>query len=192
MDARMDNVRLKIQIDFGIGDVMVPGPRMIEYPVLLAGEPVPLLAYPIESSIAEKLQAMVALGNANSRMKDFYDVWICSKHLDFNEGTLLKAIDATFRNRETSIPAEEVEAFTTAFVDGHAVQWNAFAKKIGERDLAGAFGTVVDDVKAFAMPMPHMLARAEKFEQRWEAGQGRAGLRIEDGFSWGLRVLHEH
>ena len=78
MDARMDNVRLRIQIDFVVGDVMVPGPRLIEYPVLLTGEPVHLLAYPIESSIAEKLQAMVTLGDANSRMKDFYDVWILS------------------------------------------------------------------------------------------------------------------
>jgi hypothetical protein len=97
MDARMDNVRLKIQIDFGVGDVMVPGPRMIEYPVFLGGDTIHLLAYPIESSIAEKLQAMVALGNANSRMKDFYDVWICSKHLDLDADTLLKAIDATFK-----------------------------------------------------------------------------------------------
>ncbi|MGH9642999.1 MAG: nucleotidyl transferase AbiEii/AbiGii toxin family protein, partial [Terriglobales bacterium] len=72
MDARMDNVRLIIQIDFGVGDVMVPGPRMIEYPVFLGGDTIRLLAYPVESAIAEKLQAMVALGGSNSRMKDFY------------------------------------------------------------------------------------------------------------------------
>jgi len=172
MDARMDSVRLKIQIDFGIGDVMVPGPRMIDYPVLLAGDPVHLLAYPIESSIAEKLQAMVALGNANSRMKDFYDVWICSRHLDFNEGTLLKAIDATFRNRETEIPADEIEAFTTAFVGEHAVQWNAFVKKAGESVLVDALGTIVEDLKSFAVPMLRTLARGERFAQRWKAGQG--------------------
>src|SRR5712672_686582 len=70
MDARIDNVRLEIQIDFGVGDVMVPGPRMIEYPELLDSGTIRLLAYPVESAIAEKLQAMVALGNANSRMKD--------------------------------------------------------------------------------------------------------------------------
>jgi predicted nucleotidyltransferase component of viral defense system len=168
----MDNVRLKIQIDFGVGDVMVPGPRMIEYPVLLAGEPVHLLAYPIESSIAEKLQAMVALGSANSRMKDFYDVWICSKHLEFAEGTVLKAIDATFRNRDTLIPAEEIEAFTAAFVAAHAVQWNAFATKLGEKDLVDAFGKVVEDLKTFAVPMFRTLARGESSMQRWRSGQG--------------------
>lgn len=86
MEARMDNVRLKIQIDFGVGDVMVPGPRMIEYPAFLDSDPIRLLAYPVESAIAEKLQAMVVLGNANSRMKDFYDVWICSKSARLQHG----------------------------------------------------------------------------------------------------------
>jgi predicted nucleotidyltransferase component of viral defense system len=172
MDARMDNVRLKIQIDFGVGDVMVPGPRMIEYPVLLAGDRVHLLAYPIESSIAEKLQAMVALGDANSRMKDFYDVWICSRHLDFSEGTLLQAIDATFRNRATPFPTGEVEALTTAFVDGHRVQWNAFVRKVGESELLDAFGRIVDDLKIFATPVFRSLARGERFAQKWKAGQG--------------------
>jgi hypothetical protein len=168
----MDNVRLKIQIDFGVGDVMVPGPRMIEYPVLLAGDTVQLLAYPIESSIAEKLQAMVALGNANSRMKDFYDVWICSKHLDFNADSLLKAIDATFKNRETLIPTENVDAFTAAFVDQHRIQWNAFVRKIGENELVDAFPRVVEDIKIFAMPAIRSLADGQRPSKQWKAGAG--------------------
>ena len=172
LDARMDNVRLKIQIDFGIGDVMVPGPRMIEYPALLGDEPLQLLAYPIESSIAEKLQAMIALGNANSRMKDFYDVWICSRHLDFNDGALHKAVAATFRNRETTIPVGDCEAFTVAFAVGHAVQWNAFVKKIGESHLVDTFGMVIDDIKTFAAPLFSTLASEEGFAHRWQAGQG--------------------
>ena len=172
MDARMDNVRLKVQIDFGVGDVMVPGPRMIEYPVFLGGDAIQLFAYPIESAIAEKLQAMVALGNANSRMKDFYDVWICSKHLDFNAGTLRKAIEATFKNRDTSLPTEEVQALTTAFVEGHRVQWNAFVRKIGESELTDAFGSIVDDLKIFALPMLGSLARGERLAENWKAGQG--------------------
>ena len=138
MDARIDNVRLKIQIDFGVGDIMVPGPRMIEYPVFLDSDTIRLLAYPVESAIAEKLQAMVALGNANSRMKDFYDVWIYSNHLDFNTDTLLKAIDATFKNRETPVPAKEFEALSRRFAEQHRVQWNAFVKKIGQHDLTDA------------------------------------------------------
>jgi hypothetical protein len=120
----MDNVRLNVQIDFGVGDVMVPGPRVIQYPVFLGGDMIELLAYPIESAIAEKLQAMVALGSANSRMKDFYDVWIYSKHLDFHADALLEAIEATFRNRKTLVPAEEFDALTAIFIEGHRVQWS--------------------------------------------------------------------
>jgi len=172
VDARMDNVRLKVQIDFGVGDVMVPGPRMIEYPVFLGSDTFKLLAYPVESAIAEKLQAMVALGNANSRMKDFYDVWICSDHLDFDADALIKAIDATFKKRETPVPAGEFEALTTAFIEGHRVQWNAFVKKIGEDELTDAFDRVVGRLTIFVMPLLASLARGEKFTQRWKAGKG--------------------
>jgi hypothetical protein len=172
MDARMDNVRLRIQIDFGVGDVMVPGPRMVEYPVFLGSDTIKLLAYPVESAIAEKLQAMVALGTANSRMKDFYDVWICSNHLDFNTDTLLKAIDATFKNRKTPVAAEEFEALMTNLVGAHRVHWNAFVKKMGDDQLIDAFGKVLQDLKIFAMPVFRSLARGEKLTQQWKAGKG--------------------
>jgi predicted nucleotidyltransferase component of viral defense system len=172
MDARMDNVRLRIQIDFGVGDVMVPGPRMVEYPVFLSSDTIQLLAYPVESAIAEKLQAMVALGTANSRMKDFYDVWIYSHHLDFNTHTLLKAVDATFKNRETPIAAEEFEALMTSLVRAHRVHWNAFVKKMGDDQLIDAFGKVLEDLKIFAMPVFRSLALGEKLTQQWKAGKG--------------------
>jgi predicted nucleotidyltransferase component of viral defense system len=161
LDARMDNVRLRIQIDFGVGDVMVPGPRMIEYPSFLNSETIHLLAYPIESAIAEKIQAMVALGSANSRMKDFYDVWMCSQHLEFPGDPLLKAIQATFRHRETVVPAEEFEALTSDFVEKHRAQWNAFVKKIGEPSLVDEFGRIVADLRAFAVPLLRSLATRE-------------------------------
>ena len=174
LEARMDNVRLNVQIDFGVGDVMVPGPRVIQYPVFLGGDMIELLAYPVESAIAEKLQAMVALGNANSRMKDFYDVWIYSKHLDFHADTLLEAIEATFKNRDTPVPAEEFEALTANFIEGHRVQWNAFVRKLGEHDLIDAFDKVVADLKVFAMPALQSLAHGDKFALQWKAGNGWA------------------
>jgi predicted nucleotidyltransferase component of viral defense system len=161
LDARMDNVRLRIQIDFGVGDIMVPGPRLIEYPSFLGGDTIHLLAYPIESAIAEKLQAMVALGSANSRMKDFYDVWMCSQYLEFSGDALLKAIDATLRHRETALPAEEFEALTSDFAEEHRAQSNAFVKKIGEESLADEFGRIVDDLRSFALPLLRSLATGE-------------------------------
>jgi predicted nucleotidyltransferase component of viral defense system len=170
MDARMENVRLRIQIDFGVGDVMVPGPRMIEYPVFLGGDTIHLLAYPVESAIAEKLEAMVALGSANSRMKDFYDIWICSQHLDFAGSTLGKAVDATFKNRQTPVPAGDFEALTPEFAEAHRTQWNAFVKKMGEGDLVDAFDVVIAHLKRFGLPVLEAVAHGEKFSRHWKAG----------------------
>ena len=150
MDARMDNVRLRIQVDFGVGDVMVPGPRIIQYPALLDGDAIHLLAYPIETAIAEKLEAMVSLGNANSRMKDFYDVWTCSRHLDLDSNVLVRAIDATFKHRGTPVPAGDFDALSSTFVDTHTPQWNAFVRKIGEDELRDQLGKVVEDLTVFA------------------------------------------
>ena len=172
MDARLDNVRLRIQIDFGVGDVIVPGPRMIEYPTFLGSPSIRLLAYPVESAIAEKLQAMVALGDVNSRMKDFYDVWVCSKHLDFDADRLLKAIGATFRNRETPIPTGEFEALTTAFAEKHRAQWNAFVRKMGQDGLADVFGDVLDDLRVFVDPVFHSLTGGQTLPQSWKAAGG--------------------
>ncbi len=115
---------------------------------------------------------MVALGNANSRMKDFYDVWILSNHLDFNTDTLLEAIDATFRNRQTPVPAEEFEALTARFVEGHSAQWNAFVKKSGAGELTDVFAKVVEDLGMFAMPLFRSLSIGEKLTQQWKAGTG--------------------
>lgn len=153
MYTQMDNVRLRIQVDFGVGDVMMPGPRVIEYPAILDSDTIQLLAYPIESAIAEKLQAMVALGNANSRMKDFYDVWVCSRHLNLEKDALLRAIRATFENRGTPLPVNEFEILSPQFVADHRLQWNAFVRKIGEDDLRDEFGRVVADLRLFAMPL---------------------------------------
>jgi len=115
---------------------------------------------------------MVALGTANSRMKDFYDVWIYSNHLEFNTHTLLKAVDATFKNRKTLFAAEEFEALMTSLVGAHRVHWNAFVKKMGDDQLIDAFGKVLEDLKIFAMPVFRSLALGEKLTQQWKAGKG--------------------
>ena len=172
MDARMANVRLRIQVDFGVGDVIVPGPRMIEYPAFLGGDTIELLAYPVETSIAEKLQAMVSLGEVNSRMKDFYDVWICASHLDFESGKLLKALEATFKNRETDIPTDDFEVLTIGFAERHLVQWNAFVKKMGEGTLANRFPEVIQDLRKFAVPMFRCIVLGEQIGTQWRTGKG--------------------
>jgi nucleotidyltransferase AbiEii toxin of type IV toxin-antitoxin system len=118
---------------------------------------------------------MVALGSANSRMKDFYDVWICSRHLDFNAATLPRAIEATFKNRDIALPDGEFEALTTGFVEGHRVEWNAFVKKIGESELTDRFHHVVEGLRNFAVPLLRLLAHDKKVTRQWRAGKGWVG-----------------
>src|SRR5690606_21610232 len=105
-------------------------------------------------------------------MKDFYDVWMYSNHLDFKADMLLKAIGATSKNRRTPVPAEEIEALTTRFAEHHRIQWNAFVKKIGEGELVDAFGRIVEEIRASAMPPLSSLSRGEKLVQQWKAGSG--------------------
>jgi hypothetical protein len=167
--GRIGNVRLSVQVDFGVGDVVVPGPRVIDYPALLDQPPVRLRAYPIEAAIAEKFQAMVELDTANSRMKDFYDVWIYARHLAFHGATLARSIAATFERRQTALPAEPPTAFTATYsgADAHVRQWRAFARRIAEPDIADEFAAVVAEISAFLMPPTTAAARDEHFTSRW-------------------------
>jgi predicted nucleotidyltransferase component of viral defense system len=96
LQARLGNVRQTVQIDFGVGDAVHPEPQIIDYPVLLAGPPLRLGAYPVEAAISEKFEAMVHLDMQNSRMKDFYDIWILSRTLAFSGPELSQSIRSTF------------------------------------------------------------------------------------------------
>jgi hypothetical protein len=168
----MGNVRLNVQIDFGVGDVVVPGPRVIEYPTLLDAPAVRLRAYPVEAAIAEKFQAMVELDTANSRMKDFYDIWTYSRHLEFEGAMLARSIAATFEHRGTDVPTQPPIGLTSAYFEAneHVLQWRAFVRRIGERDLADAFPRVVGEIAAFVMPPATAAAHGQRFAHRWQAG----------------------
>lgn len=151
-NADIGGARIRIVADIGFGDAIEPGLRELEMPVLL-GQPAPRLrAYPPETVVAEKFQAMVMLGRANSRMKDFYDVWVLSRTQEFAGDRLSRAIAATFARRNTPIPVEPPDALTTAFAGDSAKQsqWNAFLRGI-EADPVPLI-TVIDDLAAFLMP----------------------------------------
>jgi hypothetical protein len=169
LQARLDNVRQMVQIDFGVGDTVYPRPRVIEYPVLLGGAPLKLSAYPVETAIAEKFQAMVALDFKNSRMKDFHDICTLSQIFAFDGRALSRAIKSTFERRRTPIPTTDPTAFTSRyFADpGHIRQWAAFAKRIGETSLGDKFEAVVVSIRDFVMPAARAAAVGEVFAQTW-------------------------
>jgi hypothetical protein len=114
--ARIGSARSALQIDVGFGDAVTPGPQIVAYPTLLGDFPVPVLrVYLIYTVIAEKYQAMVMLGQANSRMKDFFDLAVTARRTELNDTKLAEAIAATFARRQTVLPTERPIALTTEF-----------------------------------------------------------------------------
>lgn len=113
--GRLAGARIPLQVDIGFGDAVVPAPETIEYPSLLDLPAPRLRAYPREVVVAEKLQALVELGIANTRMKDFYDLWMLAGLFEFEGDRLARAIAATFERRRTPIPAEAPLALTSEF-----------------------------------------------------------------------------
>lgn len=150
--ATLAGARISVTVDIGFGDAVEPGIEEIDLPVLLDLPAPRLRAYARETVVAEKFQAMVALGHANSRMKDFYDVWILSKSYDFNKGRLARAIAATFRRRQTAIPEALPDAFTPAFFrnDGKLQQWSAFVHDLSAE--TPPFETIISELAAFIAP----------------------------------------
>ena len=127
--AALAGARIPITVDIGFGDAVEPGVEDIDLPVLLDMPSPHLRAYPPETVIAEKLHAMVVLGRANSRMKDYYDVWMLTSAFELEPERLRRAIVATFARRSTVIPSEVPDGLSEAFAADTAKQrqWDAFA-----------------------------------------------------------------
>jgi predicted nucleotidyltransferase component of viral defense system len=151
-NATVDGARVRVVVDIGFGDATEPGLTKMELPVLLDFPAPRLRAYARETVIAEKFQAMVALGRANSRMKDLYDIWVLSRSYDFEGDNLARAISATFARRKTEIPSEPPDALTPVFAEDAAKiqQWNSFVDDVAFQP--GSLADVIRDLAGFLMP----------------------------------------
>lgn len=130
--AALAGARIPITVDIGFGDAVEPGLEDIDLPVLLDMPSPHLRAYPPETVIAEKFHAMVALGRANSRMKDYYDVWMLTNTFELEPERLRRAIVATFARRNTAVPSAVPDGLSNAFAEdpGKRRQWEAFARNL--------------------------------------------------------------
>ena len=166
----LGSARVSLQIDIGFGDVIVPGPRKIAYPALLDFPAAELNGYTMESTIAEKFQAMAKLGVLNSRMKDFYDVWVLSQSFDFEGTVLAEAIEKTFDNRNTPI-TNAPTVFDSSFVQDadKKTQWQAFIRKAKLADAPHSFEDVVTTIRMFLHPLLDELAEQRAFRKIWTA-----------------------
>jgi predicted nucleotidyltransferase component of viral defense system len=130
MRCALAKARIDLQVDVGFGDSVTPEPRLVEIPTLLDLPQPSLRAYAMETSIAEKLEAMVTLGMTNSRMKDYFDIWYLSERFPFDR-TLAEAARATFARRGTELPSRIPVALTDEFITDRVnqTQWRAFLRK---------------------------------------------------------------
>jgi predicted nucleotidyltransferase component of viral defense system len=158
MVASISGARINLTVDIGFGDALVPGVEVLNYPSMLDFPAPRLRAYAQETVVAEKFQAMVMLGRANSRMKDFYDIWILSRSFDFSDDRLARAIAATFERRETPIPTDLPDGLTNAFAKDEQKQrqWRAFVEGVAHNP--GDLTNVIAEIAAFLMP--HAIAAA--------------------------------
>ena len=166
----LGTARITMQLDIGFGDVIVPEPEIMVYPAILDLPAPRLKGYSRESVVAEKFEAMVKLGILNSRVKDFFDIWLLSRQFDFQGGTLAQAITETFANRGTAIVAEPV-AFTAAYANDAArqIQWQGFVRKNRLRELPAGFTEIVGANAAFLAPIAQALTGGEDFKKIWQA-----------------------
>jgi hypothetical protein len=170
--ARLGNARVPLQIDIGFGDTITPDPAELPYPTLL-GLPAPVLrTYPREAAIAEKFQALVDLGLTNTRIKDFYDLWVLSRGFAYDGSALAAAIDATFNRRGTVLPDGPPPGLTQDFAEQSRTisLWRTFTTRNYSSDVPTELAQVVEDLVSFLMP-PTLARRAgERFAMTWPPG----------------------
>jgi predicted nucleotidyltransferase component of viral defense system len=172
LSAALDTARIPLQIDIGSGDAITPGARLTRYPTLLDFPAPELRSYPKETVVAEKLHAMVAHGVVNSRMKDYYDLWLLSRLFDFEGALLAKAIRATFERRATPVPASTPIALSPRFATDaqKIVQWQSFLSRSRLEIGSESFEQVVADLVLFLGPPMRSVAAQTSFHELWPQG----------------------
>lgn len=158
--AYLEKTRIPITIDIGFGDAMADPTRQLDYPTLLDLPAPNIRTYPPATVIAEKFQAIVALGIANGRMKDFYDLWAIPRSINVLDEELDAALAATFARRETAVPTERPAGLTPEMADdpNKQRQWKAYAASIELENVA--LQEVVEAIWALIGPACERLTRA--------------------------------
>jgi len=167
--SHLGSARVPVQVDVGFGDAISPGPTRATFGPLLDLPPPVMSAYPPETVIAEKIEAMVAFGMANSRMKDFFDLYTLSRTMNFDGRTLADAVRATFERRRTTIPTETPIALTMefAFDPAKRAQWSAFATRIEANRRPANFAEVTEAIARFVGPVLTAAASPNTFSSAW-------------------------
>ena len=170
--ARIKNTKTPFSIDFGVGDVIVPKQEKRKIPTQLDGFTTPTVnTYSLETTIAEKIDAILSLMEFSSRMKDYYDIYYLANKFDFDGATLTEALRKTFENRGHTFTAEQFE-LVTAFDSDEAMQkkWKAFVRKIDTK--TDDYNTVLKTIKTFLIKPFTAAVVCKEFNEKWFAANG--------------------
>lgn len=165
----LDRTKIPIGIDIGFGDIIYPDAVKMDFPVILDMESPKINAYSLESSIAEKLEAMIHNGYLNSRYKDFYDIYVLSRKYTFSYSNMRNAILETFENRKTELTMNSA-VFSDEFINDpmHQTRWNAFLKK-KKALIQISLSDTMTWIKAFVSPL---LKETHKKLLSWDPENG--------------------
>lgn len=172
MVAHIKNTRTPFGIDFGVGDIIVPKQEKRKIPTQLNDFVSPIInTYSIETTVAEKIDAILSLMEFSSRMKDYYDIYYLASKFDFDGVTLTEALKKTFENRGHSFTIAQFEQVMT-FDNDDAMQkkWKAFIRKIDTK--TDDYSTVLKTIKEFLTKPFTAAARGKEFTEKWSATNG--------------------
>jgi hypothetical protein len=169
MQATLGNARIPMQIDVGFGNAVVPPASNVEYPTLLDAPAPSIRAYPPEAVIAEKLHALVVIGERNTRVKDVYDLYVLASQFSFDGAQLAGAIAATFERRRTPITAAIPATLTTRYFadDARAEHWRAYLTRNGLPGAPADLAVVGEQIQAFFGAPWSALANGHAFDLSW-------------------------
>ncbi|EKD29168.1 MAG: hypothetical protein ACD_79C00027G0002 [uncultured bacterium] len=167
----LDRSRISMQIDIGFGDVIYPKTKIIDYPVILNLSKPHLKVYPLETVISEKFEAMIKLGLLNSRMKDFYDIWLIMQQFDFVGKNLLEALKRTFRHRKTDLP-KKIPFFDEEIYDENSdrqILWKTFLKKNDIKYAPDKLSAIAKEIEKFLFVPIDAIHKGIEVKKEWQA-----------------------
>ena len=169
LTAMLGKAKIHLQVDCGFGDAITPEASVHDFPTFLDLPAPRLRMYPKETVVAEKFEAMVKIGEANSRMKDFYDLWVLGCDFSFSGAVLAMAIENTFNRRRTHFPIGTPEAFNATFIQNpmKQTQWQAFVRKTRFVKVEKDFGKTIDLLRIFLLPPLESIQKSKSFKMIW-------------------------
>ena len=166
--GHLGNMKIPMQVDIGFSDIMTPDAMPITYPAIFEHSGPRLQGYNRETAIAEKFEAMVKLGELNTRMKDFFDVWLLSGNFAFDGRLLATAISATFNRRQTTVESDPA-CFLGRFKNDPARvrQWKGFVRRSRLPKEPEEFPVIMDSIRDFLAPVAGAIVSGNDFRQDW-------------------------